>query len=224
MEQLSSGITSFAENTNSEFPFVTDQNFEVTGGYADGMGGIMAAAFAPFVTSEQRPAWEAYSVDNQAWIKRSKLLKVTHPFHRDGMHGTIQDHEHDRRLGATEQDNRELEGVMDPIVEMIYRWDGNQKAVEPVDVANQTYAPLWQMSPAEVSAVNFNLLSDPRIYKLYEKVMDTRWSVMSSPLDISDMLVRSVMCTVYCEHYHACPLRLGVSRPSFVLLLGRLLV
>jgi hypothetical protein len=146
----------------------------------DGMGGIMSAAFAPLVKVEEREQWEQYSVENQGWIERSKFLKAVHPVHRDALHGTIQDHEHDRGL----QD----EVVMESISEHIYRFEDGEKVPETSE-PRKIFAPLWQVSPADYSPVNTNLLSDPRIADLYNVMSRGNRAVLSSNTEI-DVLVR----------------------------------
>ena len=102
VQQLSAAVTIAMNVTNSTFPYVTVPAYEITGGYADGMGGIMLAALAPLVKAEEKERWEAYSVEHQGWLQESEYLKIAHPHHRDALHSTIQDHEHDRRLAAPE--------------------------------------------------------------------------------------------------------------------------
>jgi len=97
MQQLSAAVTSRAQGMNADFPFVTMPRYEIAAGHADGLGGVMFAAFAPLVTSDQRIEWEAYAQENIGWIDESERLRQVHPSHRDPLHGTIQDHEHDRR-------------------------------------------------------------------------------------------------------------------------------
>jgi len=58
----------------------------------------MFTVWAPLVAPSQRFQWEEYSTTNaQAWLDESDRLRQVHPSHRDPLHGTIQDHEHDRR-------------------------------------------------------------------------------------------------------------------------------
>jgi hypothetical protein len=146
MQQLSAAVTSAALMTNSVFPYVTLPHFQITGGYADGMGGIMAAAFAPLVKHEERSEWEEYAVLNQGWLAESARLKKVHPGHRDALHGTIQDHEHDRRLQSPETPS-------EYIPTQIYRWENGLQVPEP-SRPGQVLAPLWQTSPASAPAVN----------------------------------------------------------------------
>jgi hypothetical protein len=146
MQQLSAAVTSAALMTGSVFPNVTLPQFEVTGGYADGMGGIMAAAFAPLIKHEERSEWEEYAVLNQGWLTESARLKQVHPGHRDALHGTIQDHEHDRRLQSPEP-------PLPSIPTQIYRWK-NGIQVPEISSPGQVLAPLWQVAPASAPAVN----------------------------------------------------------------------
>jgi hypothetical protein len=146
MQQLSAAVTSAAVMTSSVFPNVTLPHFEVTGGYVDGMGGIMGAAFAPLIKHEERSEWEEYAVLNQGWIAESARLKKVHPGHRDPLHGTIQDHEHDRRLQSAEPPSPS-------IPTRIYRWENGTQAPE-ISRPGQVLAPLWQVAPASAPAVN----------------------------------------------------------------------
>jgi len=165
MQQLSASVTASALLTGEVFPYVTQPFFEITSGYVDGLGGIKSAAFAPLVKAEEREEWEDYSVLHQGWIAQSKVLKIVHPGHRDPMHGTNQDHE----------DERVLQTVRPPqirVTDQIYRWENGKKVTE-ISQDGQIFAPLWQVSPASVSAVNVNLFSDKRITDLYDAMVAT---------------------------------------------------
>jgi hypothetical protein len=149
MQQFSASVTSSALMTGSVFPNVTIPQFEVSGGYVDGMGGIMAVAFAPLIKHEQRSEWEEYAALNQGWLAESARLKKVHPGHLDALHGTIQDHEHDRRLQSPETPS-----TLIPLIQKrIYRWENGTKVPESSS-PGQVLAPLWQVSPASASAVN----------------------------------------------------------------------
>jgi hypothetical protein len=144
MQQLSAAVTSAALMTGSVFPNVTLPHFEVEGGYIDGTGGIMAAAFAPLVKDEERSEWEEYSVLNEGWLAESARLKKV--YQRDALHGTIQDHERNRKLQSPEPPSPS-------IPTRIYRWENGMQVPEP-SRPGQILAPLWQVSPASAPAVN----------------------------------------------------------------------
>jgi hypothetical protein len=138
MQQLSAAVTSAAVMTGQVFPNVTLPHFEVTAGYADEMGGIMAAAFAPLIKHEKRSEWEEYSVLNQGWLAESARLKRVQPAYRDDpLHGTIQDHEHDRRLQSTEPPPPSISS-------RIYRWENGTEVIE-TSRPGEVFAPLWQV-------------------------------------------------------------------------------
>ena len=140
----------------------------------------MMAGFAPIISHEERETWEQYSVENQDWIETSAYLKAVHPVHRDALHGTIQDHEHDRRR-IQEEDSAGVSPY-------IYKWE-NGKRVSEVSRPGQLLAPFWQISPADASAVNVNLLSDPVIAKGYEQLSTKSMSaLLSSDVEIGDMV------------------------------------
>ena len=117
VQQLGATTTSAALMTGQTFPNVTQPHFEITGGFVDGMGGIMMALTAPIVPSADREAWEEYSVANQGWLEKSAELKEVYGKHRDPLHGTIQDHEHDRKLQMI---------MGDKIPSKIWEWQGDK--------------------------------------------------------------------------------------------------
>lgn len=169
MEQLSASITIAALHLNNTFPFHTDPMFEIPSGFVDGMGGIMSAAFAPFVTLDQLDKWSDYSVENQGWIEESAYLQKVHPIHRDAMHGTFHDHEHDRRRRGLQEETLEEKEATEQISPKLFHWENGQKVQE---TAREMYAPLWQISPANYININNNLLADPRILELYRTMLN----------------------------------------------------
>lgn len=138
----------------------------------------MSAVYAPLIRGEQQAEWEEYASKNQGWIAESARLKKVHPSHRDALHGTIQDHEHDRRRLQQED--------IPPISEFVFHWENGTQAKE-VATPGQVLAPLWQGSPAESSAVNVNLLSDKRIEILYNTMREVKQTVLSANTEIGDM-------------------------------------
>ena len=177
----SASVTIASHLKGSVFPYHTEPDFEITGGFVDGMGGIMSAAFAPLVKAEDREQWEQYSVENQDWIERSKYLKAVHPVHRDALHGTIQDHEHDRRL---------QEEVVESISGRIFRYDEDGAKVPETSEPGKMFAPIWQVSPADYSAINANLFSDPRFEDLYYAMIKGNQAVLSANTEIDVMVSR----------------------------------
>jgi len=144
----------------------------------------MAAAYAPLVLEENRSQWEEYAYKNRGWLLESNRLKEVHPGHRDALHGTIQDHEHDRRQL---QENEEEGQRLPDISPSIYHWENGARVVE-TSSARGYYGPLWQISPADASAVNVNLLADKHIAQLFDAMVDTNHSIISQGFPIGDMV------------------------------------
>jgi hypothetical protein len=174
MQQMSASVTASAIMTGSVFPYLTQPNFEIAGGYVVGMGGIMSVAFAPLVKAEKQSEWGVYSIFNQGWIEESERLAEIHPGHRDPLHGTIQDHEHDRRLEH------------EPVTPYIWRWEDGRQVPE-TSLQGQVLAPLWQVTPEVASVVNVNLLSDERVFNLYTTMTATNQSLLSAATEIGDL-------------------------------------
>jgi hypothetical protein len=174
MQQMSASVTASAMMTGAVFPNLTQPYFEISGGYVDGMGGIMSVAFAPLVKAEKESEWVEYSIANQGWIEESKRLKEIHPGHRDPLHGTIQDHEH-RMLQESES-----------VTPSIWRWEDGRQVPE-TGLSGQVFAPLWQVTPAAASGVNVNLLSDERVLDLYTMMIATNQSLLSTTTEIGDL-------------------------------------
>jgi hypothetical protein len=176
MQQMSASVTASALMTGSVFPNLTQPYFEISGGYVDGMGGIMSVAFAPIVKAEKQREWVEYSIANQGWIEESKRLIEIHPGHRDPLHGTIQDHEHERI--------RMLQS--DPVTPFIWGWEDGRQVPE-TGLPGQVLAPLWQVTPAVASSVNVNLLSDERVADLYTTMLAADQSLLSTHFEIGDL-------------------------------------
>jgi hypothetical protein len=177
MQQLSASVTASAQMTNSVFPYLTQDYFEISGGYVDGLGGIMATAFAPIINAEEVAEWESYSVANQGWIEEAANIRLDHPGHLDPLHGTIQDHEDDRKL-----ENASIAGISP----FIWKWENGTKTSQ-TSHQGQMIAPLWQVSPADASAVNVDLFSDERISSLYSTMLEKKYSIISEAYEIGDL-------------------------------------
>lgn len=166
--------------SNQVAPNVTHPEFEITGGFVDGMGGIMMALYAPFIQASQREEWEEYSVLNQGWLNESARLRVVSPYHRDPLHGTIQDHEHDRRR------TQEVEPEP-PIPSHIWKWEDDEQLIVEPSSEDQLLAPLWQMSPPYSGTVNVDLLSDSHISKLVSVMTQTNQAVLSPGIEMDNL-------------------------------------
>jgi hypothetical protein len=183
LEQLSAGATSEILASNQVAPNITLDNFEIMGGYADGLGGIMTAIFIPFVAASKREEWEEYSVSHQAWIEESDRLMDVHAKHLQPLKGTAQDHETDKHDGERKEDE------IEDIPNKIWKWNdaGEKTVLGPLPDDHHFLAPLWQSSPAEPSTVNVDMFSDSRFTKLYHTMRETKQAVMGSATAIGPL-------------------------------------
>lgn len=188
LQQLSSIITSEILVSNQTAPFITLPSFEVTGGFADGMGGLVAVVFAPLLAgSAMREEWETYSVQHQEWLKESARLKAEHPSHLRPLEGTHQDHETDLVDAPTPTIATERQSIV-PIPEKLWHWEGEERVpLETVPKIDRPFAPLWQNSPSNASNINVDLMSDSRVTDLYEVAMETDQTLMSAATEIGNL-------------------------------------
>lgn len=167
----------------------------------------MMALSAPLIPTSGLKAWEEYSVSHAEWLDESAYLKTTYVKHRDPLHGTIQDHEHDRRRnlqGFVQNQNRvnssslETPSISDVAVEVqdddistipseVWKWNGDEKVVVQPQSSKEIFAPLWQSSPADAGTINVDLLSNPTIEQLYTAMLKTRQTVMSQGVPIGNL-------------------------------------
>jgi len=190
LQQLSAFITSEILASKQIAPYITLPNFEVTGGYVDGMGGIMAAMFVPLVAPSLREEWEEYSVEHQGWLKDSARLKIEHSEHLRPLAGTQQNHESAPSPTPPIEDIQKIQDGIPDIPNKIWQWEGDEKVTlenttNPKD--QQLLAPLWQTSPADASTINVDLMSDTRIVDLYNSMLETNQTVMSDATQIGNL-------------------------------------
>ncbi len=120
---------------------------------------------------------------NQDWIETSAQLEEFNGIHRDALHNTIQDHEHDRRLQSLGVDR----GPSNSISKHIYRLENGTKVPE-ANMPEKIFAPLWQISPAEYATVNVNLLSDPLILETYNIMREANHALLSRSTEIDSLV------------------------------------
>jgi len=206
MGQLAASITSAARLSNSSFPYLTNPEFEISGGYLDGLSGMISVIFAPFVSAENQTSWEEYSVSKQGWIAEGAHLREVHPDHKAPLKGSFQDHESDRRLnsvfGVSYYDAMEdvLSGAL-PYSEEAFGAVGSRisqhvytmlegKLVPYQGLPDEILAPVWQIAPTpndDPKMVNFNLLADPIVSELHDNIKIERETVISRSFEVQNL-------------------------------------
>lgn len=180
MAQLAASVTTSARLSQSDWPYLTNVDFEVSGGYLDGLTGIISVVFAPFIEAQNVPEWEEYSVDNQYWVEEGARLRVIHPEHKDPIDGSFQDHE-ERKF------RRHLQTTPPRIPEKIYTLDRDGEQIPYKATASEILAPAWQIAPtpgSDPKMVNFQLLADPIVSNLVRIIEETNETVMSKSLEV----------------------------------------
>jgi hypothetical protein len=66
-------------------------------------------------------------------------------------------------------------------------WPDGKKVKENDGSPGDTFAPLWQLSPANATAVNVNLFSDKRFTDMYTSMIETRQTIMSFAFQVTDL-------------------------------------
>jgi len=145
---LGQTVSASAFASDSQWPYVTFFNYELSARQWIRTSGADFMGFVPLVPRQVLPQWDGYSVDNQGWINRS--------FQIEG----------------------EDRPSTDPIPSNVYRFEDIDGALVTVGESStegqyQTIAPVWEMSPppANASAVNYNALSASWFQAPYETMM-----------------------------------------------------
>jgi len=151
MAQLSAAVTTASLHLDSKMPFVTNSEFEISGGYTDGLSGILSVALAPLVNASNQTVWENYAVDHQYWVSEGGHLRKTHLDHKDPIHGSFQDHE-DRKLASRldaedQQEDQTAEDSVPRIPGQIYALDADGGAVPYQGIPGEILLPVWQVAP-----------------------------------------------------------------------------
>jgi hypothetical protein len=70
-ESVAIGITSYANDRDQSFPFVTLPDFEKRVGKARALSASEIITWSPLVADADREKWEAYSAANGQWMRES---------------------------------------------------------------------------------------------------------------------------------------------------------
>jgi len=68
MTSRSESITSLVLATGMQWPFVTIPHFEIRGDRARKESLAETFGFSPLVSAADKDEWEAYTIQNQAWV------------------------------------------------------------------------------------------------------------------------------------------------------------
>ena len=157
-------------------------NFEIEAGYVNGLGGMIACAYAPFISNDQRKKWEDYALSNMGWVNESLVLHEIHQGHEDPLKGTKDDENaHETAFQGThgEEYSDKLLGKKN-YSKSIYHWV-DETAYGLKEHASPIYAPIWQVTPSVPMAINSDLLSSEVFLELYSAMKASNRTVISAP-------------------------------------------
>jgi hypothetical protein len=78
-------LLSFAKSSNSTWPYVTLPDFPIQAAKSQSLSKSVIIAMYPYVDDSQKSKWEAYSMQNHAWVNKSIDLQKDDP----NFHGAI---------------------------------------------------------------------------------------------------------------------------------------
>ena len=76
LDDLATEVTSYAEISNSTFPFVTMPNFEVNAHNARRQSSVEVIFLNHMVTAATKQAYEMYTLKHQGWIQESRTKRL----------------------------------------------------------------------------------------------------------------------------------------------------
>ena len=165
--------------TNQQtWPNVTVDDFERRLAYTLDLAAVVGIIFVPFVTNETRKGYEAYTVENQGWLKEGLALQ-----------GDQQE------IAASQPDELESIAIMEKtwgdspnltIPEQIFRVSGTGRSDETTE---GPYAPFWQFAPVfpVPNVVNYNAMSHPSRLPKLNAVIEYGATLVSEAWDYADV-------------------------------------
>lgn len=150
-------------------------------------------AFAPIVADQVREAWEAYTVQNQAWIQqgldyefivsRADHQELEHA-HESEMHKEDKSSETTTIAPGTNMEGFSTVNKAKPIQGVVWNYAPLTHRAVP-ELSKGPHVPIWQTYPAPRNSyvVNLNLRSESVFDKLILTSLQNRTTVLSDVVD-----------------------------------------
>jgi len=176
-------VTSYAMDTNSEWPFITLPRFEDRIASVRKSSTLEVLGLSPVVHTMQREEWEAYSLQEQGWIRESYLTTLQEsPINAENSNETM-----------TSADISTLNFSISPTISISA---GDEFITHPT---KGPYVPIWQMSPppptSESAVVNSDLLSMEAFQHSLGSFLEHDVESISADFVISPLLPLSIYNT-----------------------------
>lgn len=172
-EGLSTAVTSHSLQSNETFPFLTIPHFEIRGTKNLILSRALQYTYAPLIKQSQKAEWESYVAQEKDWLDESIAWQNEVESASNEM-----------------QSRRYLDEGSSAITE--YIWIGSvetkvEQAGPGIEFSHADYAPIWQQSPApkDGGLINFDLLSDIHISKIFSELYYTKLPVLSQVMDLT---------------------------------------
>ncbi|CAB9518934.1 Receptor-type guanylate cyclase gcy [Seminavis robusta] len=177
LQVLGETITSYCQDTNTQWPYVTLPNFEqrVTSIRKSSVLNIMG--FLPLIDTEERTSWEGYSAENQIWIQDSyNALLAARLAELAAQEASFSEEPTTTDINDNTLDDNTSNNVTN-------RSAGTEYSISPEIVVSTTgqynldptegpFAPLWQLSPppppSKAAVINTDLMSSDSFYLLFQ--------------------------------------------------------
>ena len=186
LQQLSSHVTSSAVNEKAIFPNHTVPQFEIEAGYANGLSGMIACAYIPFVSDKDRAQWEEYTANHHGWVNESVHLRETYQKHLNPIQHTKDDENERETIFQGGGDLQTALAGKQEISSSIYHMVNG--SISPLEKhLSKMYAPLWQITPPVPMAINADLFSSHVFEGLYSSILIKDQSVISPPAAVDPL-------------------------------------
>ena len=169
VHSMSSTITSYALDSNAEWPYVSIPHWEVRGLEMNNLSNSILMGFSPYVNAFDKDAWEVYANHMQGWVHEG--VEYNYDLHKDYLNGSH---------------------VIDPIPEEIYRY-GNDSSMIP-ETGSGVLLPVWQLAPAphDPQVINYNLLDNEVFERVEHGMHAIKLPVLSEVTDLEFLYGGSV--------------------------------
>ena len=173
--------------------FSTSDTTERRVRYILDLAGVISITFMPFVSTEDRIAWEEFSVANQGWLKEGLAVQGDNI-----TQDSVNEEESLADLERTWGYDPDLK-----IPEELFRIEGDSLADESEE---GPYAPWWQFAPAfpHSGLVNYNTLSHESRKNQIEAIMQTHQPLVSEAFDYAtnstEVLSKKSVLQLYLNH------------------------
>eukprot|EP00977_Amphora_coffeiformis_P020451 scaffold8271_cov171-Amphora_coffeaeformis.AAC.8 len=180
LQAFSAAHTTWAKYSNESFPFVTLPEFERSAAYTIELAQVLSIMTFPIVQTEQRQAWEAYSVEHYGWMAEGMALQPNVDLDGEAEGVAQLNSQNPIAIGR--------DPYTDPVITpLIFSVQSGTNQAAP-ESGPGPYAPIWSMAPAVPVGVilNFNSFRHPSWAQTHADFMKYQTPIVSAAADFAD--------------------------------------